>query len=428
MRILVLTDRFTPEIAAPSFRLMDHAQEWLRAGHQVTVVTCVPNFPRGVPFEGYTNRLYQEEWIRGVRVIRVWSYLAPNVGTIKRTLDYLSYMFAAVFFAWRYPAFDVLLASSPPLFVAAAGYAVATIRRRPWVFEIRDLWPASIKAVNASKGLGLRLLEKLEMFLYRKADRIISLTDSFKDELTERGISPDKNDIVTNGVDAEQFSAQQVRFDARPVLGVSAEDFLAAYIGTVGMAHGLRTVLDAAEMCRERKHVRFLIMGEGAERAKLEAEAKSRGLTNVMFKDFVPHDQVPSFLAALSAAIVHLKPDPLFLTVIPSKIFENMAMGTPMVYAVEGESARIVAEAKAGVCIPSGDAKAMADTILALDADRPRLRELGRNGVEVVHRQYSRRVKAQAAIRTLELAREAHRPLIKTHEIVQGRRQMSAVS
>lgn len=401
MHILILTDRFLPEITAPSFREMDHAQEWIKSGHEVTVVTCVPNFPRGKVFPGYRNRLYQVEWIDGVRVIRVWSYMTANEGMLKRTLDYLSFVFSAIFFFWRYPKFDVILATSPPLFVPIAGYVLSKLRRRPWVFELRDLWPASIEAVGVSKGRVVKALTRLEMFLYRKADRIVSLTPAFKEELTARGIPPEKNDVVTNGVDTNRFNPERIEFDARERLGVEPDVFLAGYVGTVGMAHGLETVLEAAELCRDDPKIVFLIMGEGAERAGLEKEARRRGLSHVVFHDFVSHDEVISFLGAMDVSIVHLRPHPVFKKVIPSKIFENMAMGLPMVYAVEGLSAEIVSEAGAGICIPSGDAKAMAEAVEELQADRARLKQLGDSAQNAVVKTYSRRVKAGEMIRSL---------------------------
>ena len=278
MHILVLSERYVPEITAPSFRVKDHAKAWLQQGHEVTVVTCAPNFPHGKVFEGYRNRPYQVDWVDGVRVVRVWSYMAENKGTLKRTLDYLSYMFATILFFWRYPKFDVLVATSPPLFVGVAGWVVARLRRRRWVFEVRDLWPASIKAVGASDSWLLTFFEKLELFLYRRADRIVVLTPAFRDDLISRGIDDGKIDVVTNGVDTDVFDTLNVQFDARERLGVEADDFLVGYLGTVGMAHGLETVLDAAELCQSESRIRFLIMGEGAERARLEEDARKRGL------------------------------------------------------------------------------------------------------------------------------------------------------
>jgi glycosyltransferase involved in cell wall biosynthesis len=380
MRILVLTDRFIPEIAAPAFRTMDHAKVWVETGHEVTVVTCAPNFPRGRTFPGYRNALYREERLEGVRVIRVWSYMAANEGFLRRVVDHASFLCSAVLQSPRFPECDVVLATSPPLFVAVAGWMIARITRKPWVFELRDLWPASIAAVGALPGEATNALEAMELALYKRADRIMALTRSFKTDLVARGIDGGKIDVVENGVDERVFSRERATFDARRALGIDPGVFLAGYIGTVGMAHGLETLVEAADLCRDDTRIMFLIMGEGAERKKLERSASDKRLGNVVFRDFVAHEAVPAYLAALDCLIVHLKPHPVFRTVIPSKIFEAMAMGIPLIHAVEGESARIVEEAGAGVCIPSGDPAAMAAEIRRMSRDRARLAEMGRRG------------------------------------------------
>jgi colanic acid biosynthesis glycosyl transferase WcaI len=402
VRILVVTDRYHPEVAAPSVRIGDHAVRWTRAGHEVTVVTCAPNFPRGELFPGYRNKPYQEEWIDGVRVVRVGSYMTANEGFVRRTLDYVSFMLSAAFFAWRYPAFDVLLASSPPLFSALGGWLIACLRRRPWAFEIRDLWPASIKAVGAADGPVIAFFEKLELFLYRRADLLVPLTESFRRDLVERGVPGDKIEVVRNGVDFERFSRHAGAGEARSRFGVPDDVFLAGYVGTTGMAHGLQTVLDAAALCADREDVRFLIMGEGAERGALEEDANRRGLDNLIFSDFVPHSEMPDSLAALDASIVHLRPDPLFETVIPSKIFEAMAVGLPIIMAVPGESAEIVEEAQAGLCIPSGDPAALAEATLRLADDEALRRHLGKSGLAAARTLHSRDHHAQRLLELLE--------------------------
>ena len=402
MRILVVTDRFLPEISPPCFRTMEHAQVWKKMGHEVTVLTCAPNSPHGKVFAGYRNKLYQTEEMDGIRVIRIWSYMTSNEGIVKRSLDYLSFALMAIFFFWRLPKFDIMVASSPPLFVPVGVYGLSLFRRRPWVFELRDLWPASIAAVGLKMGRMMRLLSRLEMFLYRKADRIVAVTPAFIEELVERGIARDKLDMATNGVNTEFFNSESVKFDAREKLGIKDDEFLAAYIGAVGAAHGLKTVLDTAELCRDKPELRFVIIGEGADRAKLEQEATQRGLTNLIFRDFVPHDEIPSYLAALDVGIVHLRPHDVFKTVIPSKIFEFMAMGTPMIYGVEGCSAEIVKKAGAGYCIPSGDPQAMADAICELQNEPQRLEQMGQAGREAVAKEFSREVKAKEMLRSFE--------------------------
>jgi len=402
VRILYLTDNYVPEIAAPSFRARDHAREWVGQGHEVTVVTCAPNWPHGRVYEGYRNRLWQVETLDGVRVIRLGTYLAANRGFCKRTLDYLSYMVVATFFAWRYPRFDVLVASSPQFFTAVAGWGVALLRRRPWVFEVRDLWPESIKAVGAMKGRTVRWLERLELFLYRRARRVIVVTEGFRDNLVERGVDAEKVDVVTNGVDTGVFDpARADRAAARASLGIADGVFLAGFVGTTGMAQGLETMLEAARLCRDRSDIRWLVMGEGAERAKLEERATELQLTNVQFRDRVPQEQVADYYAALDAGIIHLRPNPIFRAVLPSKLFELMAMGVPIVMGLAGEAARIVERAGCGVCFPSGDATAMYRAVARLADDAAAGSAMGHRGRAAVAERFARKVKAKEALATL---------------------------
>jgi colanic acid biosynthesis glycosyl transferase WcaI len=404
VKILVLSDNFVPEIAAPSFRVYDHAKAWLDQGHDVTVVTGVPNWPHGRVFDGYRNRLYQEQWVDGIRVIRLWTYMTANKGFLKRTLDYVSFMLTAIFFCWRYPKFDVLVATSPQFFTAVAGCVVSMVRHRPWVFEVRDLWPASIKAVGVSQGRLITWLERLELLLYRQATRVLALTEPFKRDLIRRGITAHKIDVVTNGVDPRKFARARIVVDARSEMGIPRDVFLAGYIGTTGMAHGLETVIAAAAECRGDCRIRLLVMGEGAQRRQLEMHAAALQLDNIHFRNRVPHADMPRYYAALDLAIVHLKPAPVFQMVIPSKIFELMAMEVPILMAIEGEAARIVAEAGCGVCIPSGDPRALAETVRQLAGDRGVLRAMGQRGRAAAIARFDRTTLATAALETLRAA------------------------
>jgi glycosyltransferase involved in cell wall biosynthesis len=409
VRILALSDSYVPESAAPAVRLAAHAKAWLAAGHEVTVVTGVPNFPQGRVREGYVNRPYQEEWIDGVRVIRVGTYISENSGTVRRALDYASFMVAASVNAWRYPRADVILATSPPLLTAAAGYAVSRALRTPWVFEVRDLWPASIRAVGAGDGVMLDVLERLELFLYGAADHIVLLTTAFEDDLASRGVSRDRCTVATNGVDLDQFDPAKVGPNPKAMLGLPEGKRIAGYVGTTGLAHGLGTLLDAAERTADRTDLLWLVQGEGAQRRSLEEEAGRRGLDNVLFRNFVPHAQMPAVLAAIDVSVVHLRPDPVFETVIPSKIFEAMAMGTPIVLGVRGEAARRLTEAGAGVCVAPGDPDELAGAVVSLIDDPERGARLGEAGQEAVAARYNRTAMAQVVLRALERARANRR-------------------
>ncbi|MFC4726430.1 glycosyltransferase family 4 protein [Glycocaulis abyssi] len=376
MHILFLTDNFPPEVNAPASRTYEHAREWVKQGAQVTIITCAPNFPQGKVFDGYKNRLRSVEDMDGIRVIRVWTYITANEGFYKRTLDYVSFMLSSFIASFGVRKVDVIIGTSPQFFTAISAFLVSLAKRRPWIFELRDLWPATIKTVGAIKnGRVLSLLEALEMFLYRRATRIVAVTHSFKEELAARGINADKIDVVTNGANLAHFKPSPKPLDLARTLGLEGR-FVAGYVGTHGLTHGLETVLDAAEILQSvpgADHVRIVLLGDGARKADLKANAARRSLTNVVFLDSVPKAQVPDYWALLNVSIIHLRRDPLFRTVIPSKLFECMAMGIPVLHAVEGESAEIVRRKGVGLTVTPEDAGELAARIAELAAAPERL-------------------------------------------------------
>lgn len=377
VHILFLTDNFPPEVNAPASRTHEHAREWVKAGHRVTVVTGVPNFPTGRVFAGYRNRLWQRETIDGIEVLRVWTYITANEGTVRRTLDYISYMFAAIAAAPFVRGVDIVIGTSPQFFTVCAAYATSVFKRVPFVFELRDLWPESIRAVGALRNeLVLRFLEKLELFLYRRAACIVAVTQSFKRNLERRGIPPEKISVVPNGVDMARFRPQPKDAQLARQLDLDGK-FVVGYIGTHGLAHALHTLLEAAsqlEHLPDGRDVVFLFLGDGAQKKDLVADAERRGLRNVRFVSTVPKDEVPRYWSLLDVAVIHLRRAPLFATVIPSKLFECMAMGIPVLHGVAGESAEIVIRENIGRVFEPENAGQLAQEILALKADTAALR------------------------------------------------------
>ena len=373
MHVLFLTDNFPPEVNAPASRTFEHCREWVRAGCQVTVITCAPNFPKGRVYEGYRNRLWQTETVEGIRVIRVWSYITANEGFVKRILDYQSFMLSATIASLLVRGVDVVIGTSPQFFTACAGWMVGALKRIPFVFELRDIWPESIKAVGAmGDSAAIRVLEKIEMFLYRKAALIVSVTHAFKAKLIERGIDGSKIEVVTNGVDMSRFKPMPKDAELLQRLGLEGK-FVGGYVGTHGLAHHLETLLDAAEKLAtepggERFH--FILLGDGARKQALQEDAARRGLSNVSFVDSVSKDQVARYWSLLDVSIIHLKKTDLFTTVIPSKLFECMGMGLPVLHGVEGESAGIVRDAQAGIVFEPENADELVAHIKRLAADR----------------------------------------------------------
>lgn len=395
MKILALTHYYPPEVNAPASRMSEHAKAWQKAGHEVVIVTCAPNHPAGRLYPGYRNRLYQEDNIGGIRVIRLWTWLAANEGFLPRIANYLSYLISVFFWMWRLPKADIIISTSPQFFCGLAG-ALLQRRNRPWILEIRDLWPESIVAVGAMKRSRIiRLLETIEAWAYRKADLVVSVTDSFVDHISKRRHNGPIA-VIKNGVDLEQFSAADdqavAAFRAEHGLG---DKFIAAYIGTHGMAHGLDIILDAAEMVRDRSDIIFLTVGDGAERKRLEADCTARGLSNVRMLGQQPKAMMPIVWGASDAALVLLRKSDTFKSVIPSKIFEAMALRCPIILGVEGEALELVAAANAGLGIMPGDAAALAAAVVRL-ADNPALGEaIGRDARRFVEQNFERDVLAQ---------------------------------
>ena len=411
MHILFLTDNFPPEVNAPASRTFEHARAWVRAGHQVTIITGAPNFPGGKLLGDYRNRLWQQEQMDGIRVIRVWTYITANEGFAKRILDYLSFMFSAFWAGLFVRGVDVVIGTSPQFFTACAAWALGALKRRPYVFELRDLWPESIKAVGAMKeSAAIRWLERLELFLYRKAALIVAVTHSFKKRLIERGVDGSKIEVITNGADLSRFKPQAKDQALLEQLDLRGR-FVAGYVGTHGLAHQLETLLEAAQLLARRSDAdryRLLLLGDGARKAALREWAAAQGLTNVIFVDSVPKDEVVRYWSILDASIIHLKRTPLFDTVIPSKLFECMAMGLPVLHGVAGESAGIVERAGAGLLFTPEDAQALADGIVRL-AGEPDLAEQLRAQALQAAGEYERDYLAQRMLgHLLQLTQRTH--------------------
>jgi len=372
VKILFLTENFPPETNASATRVHERAAYWVRWGHQVTVLTCAPNFPHGKLFGGYQNRWHQTETIDGIRVVRVKTYISANEGFAKRTLDFLSFMATAYGAGLVEDRPDVVVATSPQFFAAVGGWALAATRRLPFVFELGDLWPRSITAVGAMADSPIiRAIEALELFLYRRSAAVVALTHSFKRDLTARAIPPEKIAVVINGVDLPRYAPRPRDTELAREWGLEGK-FVCGYVGTHGMAHQLINVLDAAERCRADENLRFLFVGAGAERQMLIDETARRGLPNVVFAPSQPKERMPAVWSLCDAALVHLKDSQTFAEVIPSKIFEAMGMGLPiMLVAPEGEASRIVLADQAGLWVPAARPDDLAAAVLSLKNDEP---------------------------------------------------------
>lgn len=400
MNILFITDNFPPEVNAPATRTYEHCKEWIDRGHEVTVITCAPNFPQGEVYGGYQNRWHQKEEVDGIEVIRVWSYITSNEGFIKRTLDFLSFA-ATSFWSGLFQKTDIIIATSPQFFTTWAGWALSKVKGTPWVFEVRDLWPESIKTVGALKdGFIYDILESIELFLYRSADKVIPVTDAFKKNLSDRGISSSKQLVIPNGSNLELFDANAS--DGSTVceeMGLHNK-FVVGYVGTHGMAHNLDFILECAGEI-EDSDIHFLFIGDGAEKESLLKIAEEEQLKNVTFVDPIPKDKVPDYLDAVDVSLVPLKKSDTFKTVIPSKIFEAASMELPILLGVEGQAQEIVEEYEAGICFEPENEDDFLAKLSLLKRNKDLYNKLSKNGAKLA-KAYDRKMLARKMLKELE--------------------------
>ncbi|MDT0593675.1 glycosyltransferase family 4 protein [Glaciecola petra] len=409
MHILFLTDNFPPEGNAPATRTFEHAKYWITLGHQVTIITGAPNFPEGRVFDGYENNWYSKEFIEGIEVRRVKTFVTSNEGFLKRILDFLSFMVSSFFAGLFVKKPDVIVGTSPQFFTIISGYFLAKIKRRPFVFELRDIWPASITAVGAMKdSLIIKVLEKIEMFLYKHSSRIVAVTESFKNELIERGVNEQKIGVVLNGVDLSTYKpvdSKNIELETKYAL---TNKFIIGYVGTHGLAHALDSILDAAKLIASNDEVRFLFVGGGAAKKTIDDRINSEGLNNVISIARQPKSSMPEFWSLCDLSLISLKDTDLFKTVIPSKIFESMGMGIPLLVSMpKGEATQIVESTHSGVIVKAEQPLELVKAIERIYSDHSIIERMSENAKKA-SKTYNRESLASAFIDELEIAIEEY--------------------
>lgn len=396
MRIIIVTHYFPPETGAPQARLSALAAVWAADGDNVTVLTGMPNHPTGVKPPEYRGAIRRREQRNGYRVLRTWLYATPNEGIARKTIGHLSFTVSSVLLGWRAsgPA-DVVVVSSPTFFAIGAGWLLARLKRARLVVEVRDLWPAIFTELGVLTNRRIiALLERLELAAYAAADTVIVVSDGFRANLIGRGVPAGKVHTIRNGVCPGKFDPGAAADPPlRSRLGAGPGDCLVLYAGTHGISQGLTSVADAAAALAGEP-VRFAFVGEGADKQRLRDRVAELGLRNVTLLPGVSHEQVPALLAAADICLVPLRDVPLFSSFIPSKMFECLAAGRPVVGAVTGEAAQILREAGARV-VPPGDGAALAGAIGTLAADPRRRAAMGRQGRCYVEKYFDRETLAR---------------------------------
>jgi glycosyltransferase involved in cell wall biosynthesis len=407
VRIALLSHYFWPELGAPSARLLEMGREWVAQGHEVTVVTNFPNHPTGTIPDAYRGRSFQIEHVQGLRVIRCRTYATPNRGIVLRTVGHLVFMVQAVWQATPHlRGTDVLVASSPTLFAVVAAWLLSLRLRIPFVFEVRDLWPAIFADLGVIRsGTLIRALELLELFLYRKSGAVVTVTHAFAADIARRGIPTAKLHVVPNGVDLKAFQPGPPDPGLRARLGIGdgiGDGLAVLYCGAHGISHALSRVLDVALRLRADPRFHFVFVGEGAEKESLEAKARALALENVTFRDAMPREEVPALYRTADVVLVPLRAVPLFRSFIPSKMFEILACGRPILASLEGEAAEILRASGGALVVPPEDVDALAEALVRLAGDPALRQELASRGRPYVAAHFDRRFLASRYVEVLE--------------------------
>ncbi len=391
-KILFFSHYFPPEVNAPANRTYEHAIRWVKNGVDVTIITNQPHHPHGRLFPGYKNRWISRENVEGINVVRVKTYLTPNIGRIRRSVNYFFYMLMSIWVSWKIKKVDIVLATSPQFFCGIAGALVGRFRHKTFILEIRDLWPDSITAVGAIKTkITLKLLIELERWMYFSASKIVTVTDAFKNHIIDYGYPPARIKTISNGIDFQRLNVIQP--SGNPIM--KNNQFILSYLGTFGLAHKLEVVIETAILLKDYQDIYFLLIGDGADRKHLESIKTAKSVQNLMILPLQPKENIAYYLDLSDVGLIMLKKNRLFKTVVPSKMFEYMAFRKPLIISVpEGEATRIVETYNCGVKVNPEDSQGLKDAILYLYQDRKYCQKLGNNGYSAVSRYYNRDVLA----------------------------------
>lgn len=404
MRINIICHYYPPEIGAPQARLSEMAREWVKQGYEVTVLTGFPNHPTGVIPPEYQGKVFMEEVVNDVRIWRHWLYATPNEGFFKKTFAHLSFMTSLILLSLlRGERPDVLIVSSPNFFSVISAFIISRLRRVPYIFEVRDLWPGIFIELGVLRNRYLiKMIEAVELFLYRKAALVVPVTNGFAENMIRRGIPSHKIKVITNGVDLDRYKPGQGDANLRAKIGLSVDRFVILYIGAHGISHGLPKVLDAAESLQAEKDIHFLFVGEGAIKSNLITLAGRKRLQNVIFLPGQTRDKVVEFYRLADVCLVPLRDVPGLNSFIPSKMFEIMGCGKPIIAPLRGESADILTRSGAALVIPPENPVELVRAIKVLKSNPEKCRRMGQEGLAFVEKNYDRKILAMRYLTVIE--------------------------
>jgi glycosyltransferase involved in cell wall biosynthesis len=392
MKLLILTQYFPPEVGAPQNRLYELAVRLQQKGIDISVLTAMPNYPQMQVYEGYKGKFYMRESMSGLQVHRSWIYTTSGKGIFKRLLNYFSFVFTSFWVGWfKLGKFDYILCESPPLFLGKTAYALKKLKGAKLLFNVSDLWPESAERLGlVTNSFFLKSATKLEEFLYRQSDLISGQTQGIVKNISSR--FPDKKVYwLPNGVDLNYYKADAIQSNWREQHQFSEHDFILLYAGIIGHAQGLEVIIHAAAQVKEFQNIKFVLIGSGPEKERLQELKKEMHICNVFFFDAVGKKEMPAIIAASTVSVVPLKRLDLFKGAIPSKIFENLAMKKPILLGVEGEAKDLfITAGNTGLAFIPEDPEDLANKTLQLYNNRELLLQLGENGYRYVQENFTR--------------------------------------
>ena len=383
MHVLLIHQMFIPPDQAGGTRHYEIATRLVERGDRVSVVASDLDYPTNTRYPGCRGLVTRQD-VDGVHVFRAYTYPSVHRNHIWRGVSFLSYAATSLLAVFQVKKIDLVMGTTPPIFQAFSAWMVAALRRRPFLLEVRDLWPEFAIDIGLLKNTVLiALLRWLEGFLYARARHIVVNSPAYRGYLLEKGISAEKITVIPNGVDPNMFDPSADGCEIRNQFHLDGK-FVVTYAGALGLAQDLGTILRAASRLRDQSDVHFLFVGDGMERGRLEGQARELGLSNITFTGSHPKSQMAGFLAASDACVATLKNIRMFRTTYPNKVFDYMAAARPTILGIDGVIRQVVEAAGGGIFVSPGDDEALAEAVRTLKDNRPMAEAMGRAAREYV--------------------------------------------
>jgi glycosyltransferase involved in cell wall biosynthesis len=390
--ITILTQYYPPEVGAPQNRLSELAVRLKRTGADVHVITAMPNYPHMKIQDGYRGKWRVTEEIEGIKVTRCWIYVPKSKSILPRLLNYFSFVFSSFWIGLvRMKRSDFLMCESPPLFLGITAFMLSRLKRTKMIFNVSDLWPESAEKLGLVRNkFLLKVSTWLEEFLYKRSSLITGQTQGIVKNISGR--FPKKVVYwLPNGVDISLYDPSKIIPADRSKFGFSSDDRIFCYAGIIGHAQGLEIILNAANELRSRPDVKFILLGEGPEKERLQAMAEELKLSNVTFMSAIAKTEMPSFVKMIDASVIPLRKLDLFKGAIPSKIFESLAMEKPILLGVEGEAHGLfIEQGKSGLGFEPENVSSLVSRVMVLVNQPSLFQEYGRNGRGYVSENFER--------------------------------------